>query len=76
MTLYREGEAVDEAIELSRQLGLEEIISKMPQGLDTPVGGAAVDALSEGVRQKIVMVRSLVATPKSYFLTMPTPILI
>ena len=64
MTLYREGEAVDEAIDLSRLLGLEEIIARMPQGLDTKVGGAAVDTLSEGVRQKIIMVRSLVGHPK------------
>jgi len=64
MTLYREGEAVDEAIELSKILGLEEIIARMPQGLDTKVGGAAVDSLSEGVRQKIIMVRSLVGHPK------------
>ncbi len=64
MTLYREGKAIDQAIELSRFLGLESIIAKMPQGLDTKVGGAAVDSLSEGVRQKIIMVRSLVGHPK------------
>ncbi len=64
MTLYREGEAVDQAIELSKILGLDEIISRLPAGLDTQVGGAAVDTLSEGVRQKIIMVRSLVGHPK------------
>lgn len=64
MTLYREGEATDQAIELSRLLGLEEIIARLPSGLDTQVGGAAVDTLSEGVRQKIIMVRSLVGHPK------------
>lgn len=64
MTLYREGEAIDQAIELSRILGLDEIITRLPAGLDTQVGGAAVDTLSEGVRQKIIMVRSLVGHPK------------
>lgn len=64
MTLYREGEAVDQAIELSKVLGLDEIITRLPSGLDTQVGGAAVDTLSEGVRQKIIMVRSLVGHPK------------
>jgi len=64
MTLYREGEAIEQAIELSRLLGLEEIITRLPSGLDTQVGGAAVDTLSEGVRQKIIMVRSLVGHPK------------
>jgi len=63
MTLYREGAAVDQAIELAQLLGLGEIISRLPDGLDTQVGGAAVDTLSEGVRQKIVMVRSLVGDP-------------
>jgi len=64
MTLYREGDAIKQAIELSKILGLEKIIAQMPQGLDTMVGGSAVDSLSEGVRQKIIMVRSLVGYPK------------
>ena len=64
LTLYREGEAADQAIELAQMLGLGEIIASLPEGLDTRVGGAAVDTLSEGVRQKIVLVRSLVGHPK------------
>ena len=64
MTLYREGHAIDQAIELSKILGLDEIITRLPSGLDTQVGGAAVDTLSEGVRQKIIMVRSLVGHPR------------
>ncbi|MBN3564873.1 peptidase domain-containing ABC transporter [Aliamphritea spongicola] len=64
MTLYREGEALEQALELSKILGLEEIVARLPDGLDTQIGGAAVDTLSEGVRQKIIMVRSLVGHPK------------
>jgi len=64
MTLYREGDALEQALELSKILGLEEIVARLPDGLDTQVGGAAVDTLSEGVRQKIIMVRSLVGHPK------------
>jgi ATP-binding cassette subfamily C protein LapB len=60
LTLYREGEAVSHAIELSRQLGLDATISKLPEGLDTPVNGAALDSLPGGVKKKITMVRSLV----------------
>ncbi|MBL3601646.1 MAG: ATP-binding cassette domain-containing protein [gamma proteobacterium endosymbiont of Lamellibrachia anaximandri] len=67
MTLYREGEAIDHAIELSDELGLGEILSRLPDGLDTHVGGAAVDILSEGIRQKIIMVRSLVGHPSVMF---------
>lgn len=63
MTLYREGGIIDHALDLSQKLGLEEIISRLPNGLDTQVGGAAVDTLSEGVRQKIIMVRSLAGNP-------------
>ncbi|WP_083218434.1 peptidase domain-containing ABC transporter [Candidatus Thiodiazotropha endoloripes] len=63
MTLFREGEAIDQAMELSRELGLGEIIARMPDGLDTQIGGSAVNSLSEGVRQKIVMVRSLIGHP-------------
>ena len=64
MTLYREGEAKAQAMELAHLLGLNEIISRLPNGLDTQVGGSVVDTLSEGVRQKIVMVRSLVGDPR------------
>ena len=63
MTLFREGSAIDQAIELSELLGLNEIIARLPDGLDTQVGGAAVDTLSEGVRQNIIMVRSLIGFP-------------
>ncbi|RMG33106.1 MAG: ATP-binding cassette domain-containing protein [Gammaproteobacteria bacterium] len=63
MTLYREGEAIDQAIELSRMLGLDKILSRLPEGLDTRIGGAAADNLAEGVRQKIIIVRSLVGKP-------------
>ncbi len=64
MTLYREGDAVEQAIEISKALGLSDIISKLPQGLDTHIGGASQGILPEGVKQKIVMVRSLVGYPK------------
>lgn len=62
MTLYREGESVDRAIELSRLLGLDETLKRLPDGLDTAVNGAALDSLPEGVRKKITMVRALVGT--------------
>jgi len=64
MTLYREDEAIDDAIELSQLLGLDEIISRLPNGLDTFIGGAAMDNLPEGVKQKIIMVRSMIGHPQ------------
>jgi len=64
MTLYREGDAKVQAVELAQLLGLDEVISRLPNGLDTQVGGSVVDSLSEGVRRRIIMVRSLVGDPK------------
>lgn len=63
MTLYREGEAAEQALELAAKLGLGEIISRLPDGLDTYIGGSAAGRLSEGVKQKIIIVRSLVGNP-------------
>lgn len=64
MTLYREGEAVEQAKALAADLGLGDIVSKLPDGLDTYIGGSAAGSLSEGVKQKIIIVRSLVGNPK------------
>lgn len=64
MTLYRSGEVIDQALALAKHLGLDEIVARFPDGLDTQVGGAAVDPLSEAVKQKILMVRSLVGDPR------------
>lgn len=63
MTLYREEQAIVQAIELAEQLGLDEIIARLPNGLDTQIGGSSVGVLSEGVSQKIIMVRSLLGYP-------------
>jgi len=64
MTLYREGDAIEQALEISKVLGLNEIIAKLPNGLDTVIGGASRDSLPEGVRQKIIMIRSLIGYPQ------------
>ncbi len=64
MTLYREGEIIEQAMELAHLLGLNEIIARFPQGLDTRISGANLGSLPEGVRQKIIIVRSLVGHPQ------------
>ncbi len=64
MTMYREGVAKEQAVELANIIGLEAIISRMPEGLDTYIGGASMDNLPEGVKQKIIMVRSLIGHPQ------------
>ena len=60
MTLFREGSAIDQAMMLSEKLGLEENITRLPEGLDTQVGGGSVDTMSAGFRQRIIMVRALI----------------
>ena len=63
MTLHREGEAVNQAIELARLLELDEYIARLPQGLETPISGSGQSALPEGVAQKLIMVRALIGHP-------------
>ena len=64
MTLFRQGEIIDQAMELAHILGLNEIIGRLPHGLDTRISGAYMSALPEGVRQKIIIVRSLLGHPQ------------
>jgi ATP-binding cassette subfamily C protein LapB len=64
MTLYREDEATKQAIELSKSLGLDKTLSNLPNGLDTFIGGAAMNNLPEGVIQEIIIARSLIGNPK------------
>ncbi|MEQ8230728.1 MAG: ATP-binding cassette domain-containing protein [Gammaproteobacteria bacterium] len=63
MTMFREGWAIDEAIEISRAIGLDQAIRAMPQGLDTRIGGAMSDSLSGGMRNRIMIVRALLGHP-------------
>lgn len=60
MTMFREGVAVERAIQLANKLGLTEVIMRLPEGLDTRVSGTNYDSLPVGVRQQIILVRSLV----------------
>jgi len=60
MTLFREGDAIDQAISLATRLGLDETITRLPEGLDTLFGGGSIDNMSAGFRQRIIMVRALI----------------
>ncbi|NNG03156.1 MAG: ATP-binding cassette domain-containing protein [Inquilinus sp.] len=63
LTMFRDGEAIERAIDLSRAIGLDDVITRLPRGLDTRLGEASVETLPEGVRQRIVIVRALVGLP-------------
>lgn len=64
MTLFRDGEAIDHAVELIKELGLDKTINKMPEGLQTVVSNKLAETVPEGFRQRIVMVRSLIGNQK------------
>lgn len=63
LTMFRDGEAIEHAIEIADTLGLREVIERLPRGLNTRLGDSAVESLPDGVRQRIVMARSLVGDP-------------
>jgi ATP-binding cassette subfamily C protein LapB len=63
LTMFRDGPAIERAIDLSRAIGLEDVITRMPRGLDTRLGESSVETLPDGVRQRIVIVRALVGLP-------------
>ena len=60
MTMFREGSAIDRALEIANKIGLTEVLMRLPDGLDTKVSGSNYDSLPVGVRQQIILVRSLV----------------
>ncbi len=64
MTVFREGESIELAIELAKQLGLDETINHMPDGLDTVVNSSLADSIPYGFRQRLTMVRALIGDLK------------
>ncbi len=64
LTTFRKGRYIDEAMALSEELGLDEVIKRLPFGYDTVVGDGAADGLPGGIRQRISIARALVNQPK------------
>jgi ATP-binding cassette, subfamily C, bacterial LapB len=60
LTLFRDGPVVDDALEVVAALGLDEVVARLPRGLDTMVGDSAVASLAGGVRQRLAIARALV----------------
>ncbi len=52
------------ARQVADQLGIEEAVSLLPSGYDTPLEGNATDVVSPGLKQRISIARSLLHKPR------------
>lgn len=59
LTMFREGEHIDRALEAAKLVGLHEKVHRLPAGYGTEVGDGAADQLPSGMRQMIAIVRAL-----------------
>ncbi|MCB9946427.1 MAG: ATP-binding cassette domain-containing protein [Rhodospirillaceae bacterium] len=64
LTMFRGEEYIDTAMTLARKLGLDSVLARLPDGLETQLGDTTYDILPSGVRQQIGVVRGLVTRPK------------
>lgn len=64
MTMYRGAPYIDDALGISRQLGLDDWIRRLPLGYETKVGDQLFLLLPDGIQQRICLVRALVNHPK------------
>lgn len=64
LTLFEPEKYADQAKEIAKAIGLHEIIEAMPNSYNTEVGSGTVDLLSKGHKQLVLIVRSLIGTPK------------
>ncbi len=51
-------------LEVAELLGVDEEVSQLPAGYETPLQGNGMDSISPGLRQRIALVRILAAKPK------------
>jgi len=63
LALFEGGERLRKALQVSHVLGLDEVIAKMPKGLDTRLGDTASDLLPGNVQQQISLARILATSP-------------
>lgn len=64
VAMFRSGEARKRAIEVMRFLGLEDYVSRLPDGLDTKLSGTRADRVPGGIKQRLVLARALVDAPE------------
>lgn len=54
----------DHALEISREIGIDEQINHLQHGYKTQIGNSTIDFLPAGLRQRIIITRELAAEPK------------
>jgi len=64
LTLFRTGEAIDNARLAARAIGLEEDIHRLPEGYDTRVNQGIAEQLPMGFLQRMTIARSLAMKPQ------------
>lgn len=64
MTYFRGGRYIKKAMNLSKKLGLDEEIKRLPEGYGTHIGDGAGGVLPAGFAQRITIVRAMVDDPK------------
>lgn len=64
MTYFRGGRYIKKAMDLSKKLGLDDEIKRLPEGYGTHIGDGAGGVLPAGFAQRITIVRAMVDDPK------------
>ena len=62
LTMFRQENAAT-ALQLARELGLDDIVARKPHGYNTMIGNSADDMLPRGIKQRISIIRALSSKP-------------
>jgi ATP-binding cassette subfamily C protein LapB len=63
LTMFRDAERLDAALEAVRLIGLQADINRLPRGFDTPLGGAASETLPTSLLRRIAIARAMAGSP-------------
>ena len=63
LTSFRSGAYIERALELSRALGIDEEVKRLPEGYETRIGDGAAEMLPLGFRQRVAIARDLADDP-------------
>lgn len=59
LTMFQDGERVDEALAAAKMIGLHDKVRRLPAGYGAEIGDGATEQLPSGMRQMIVIARAL-----------------